>query len=244
RRNNFAAVNAYRHCDAALRMLEAVGFPPMTYFAANVTAGTYPLRVVHRAPIRPGPAVYDGRAVNAQVIGDELGDPSVVGELRFALADLSDLGTRPPSPTIAPLGIVTEARFVWHELCHALLIASTGTPEFPFAHSAGDALAAVICDLDSRIGELAPAARGVTFPWVQAPRRHDRLATDGWAWHGTIYSSVRDMRDPGGYLGEQVLSSTLWRLYLALGGDAVQGNSNVPDLPARRRAAAYTAYLV
>src|SRR5262249_41035880 len=124
------------------------------------------------------------------------------------------------------------------------LIASTGTPEFPFAHSAGDALAAVICDLDSRIGELAPAARGVTFPWVQALRRHDRLATDGWAWHGTIYSSVRDMRDPGGYLGEQALSSTLWRLYLALGGDAVQGNSNVPDLPARRRAAAYTAYLV
>jgi hypothetical protein len=93
------------------------------------------------------------------------------------------------------------------------------------------------------VSELQPAWRGVTFPWVQALRRHDRRAAEGWGWHGSLYSPIRDMRDPGGYQGEQVLSSTLFRLYRALGGDAVQPDTT-PDLAARRSAAAYTVYLV
>ena len=236
RSNHFAAVSAYYHCDAAFRMIEALGFPPANYFAANVAAGKFPIRVVHRAPISPGRAVFDGRTVNAQVVPVIPRNDNVVDELRFAFADLSD-------PVAAPLGIAADARFVWHEFCHALLIAATGAAEFPFAHSAGDALAAIICDLDSRIGELAPAWRGVTFPWVEALRRHDRAVGEGWGWHGSLYSPVRDMRDPAGYRGEQILSSTLFRLYRALGGDAKLASS-APDLVPRRAAAAYTVYLI
>jgi hypothetical protein len=231
RSNHFAAVSAYYHCDAAFRMVEALGFMPVDYFAA----GQFPVRVVHRAPIPPGRAVFDGRTVNAYVEGDPR--PNVVGEMRFAFADLSD-------PVTAPLGIAADARFVWHEFGHVLLIAATGYPEFLFAHSAGDALAAVICDLDSHIGELAPGWRGVTFPWVEALRRHDRAVGDGWGWHGSLYPpSGRDMRDPAGYRAEQILSSTLFRLYRALGGDATLWN-NAPALATRRAAAAYTVYLI
>jgi hypothetical protein len=234
RSNHFAAVSAYYHCDAAFRMVDALGFPPTQYFAANVAAGKFPVRVVHRAPIRPGRALFDGRTVNAQVPWDPA-EPFLVDEMRFAFADLSDLA--------APIGIAADARFAWHEFGHALLIAATGEPEFRFAHSAGDALAAIICDLDSRIGELAPAWRGVTFPWVEALRRHDRDVGKGWGWHGSLYSPIRDMRDPAGYRGEQILSTTLFQLYRALGGDAVLLNG-APDLPARRSAAAYTVYLI
>jgi hypothetical protein len=234
RSDDFAAVSAYYHCDAACRMVEALGFSLADYFAANVAAGEFPLRLVHRAPIRPGRAVFDGRTVNAQVVGG--GGSHVVGEIRFAFGDVSDWAR-------APLGIAADARFAWHEFGHVLLIAATGEPEFPFAHSAGDALAAIICDLDSRIGELAAPWRGVTFPWIEALRRHDRKPDDGWAWHGSLYSAIRDVRDAGGYRGEQILSSTLFRLYRALGGDALRV-ANVPDLVRRRAAAAYTVYLI
>ena len=234
RSNHFAAVSAYRHCDAAFRMVAALGFPLAQYFAANVAAGRFPIRVVHRAPIRPGPAVFDGRTVNAQVVADSV--PSVVGEMRFALADLSDTVT-------GPLGFAADVRFAWHEFSHALLIAATGQPEFSFAHSAGDSLAAIICDLDSRVGQLAAGWRGVTFPWVESLRRHDRAVQVGWGWHGSLYSETRDIRDPAGYRGEQILSSTLFRLYKALGGDATRPD-NTPDLVTRRAAAAYTVYLI
>lgn len=234
RQNHFAAVSAYYHCDAAFRMVEALGFPLADYFAANFAADRFPIRVVHRAPIRPGPAIFDGRTVNAQVVGDSL--PHVVGEMRFALGDLSDT-------VKGPLGIAADARFAWHEFSHALLIAATNHPEFMFAHSAGDAFAAIICDLDSRVGELAAEWRGVTFPWVEALRRHDRAVEDGWGWHGSLYPPRGSIRDPAGYRAEQILSSTIFRLYRALGGDAVRGNT-APNLVARRAAAAYTVYLV
>jgi hypothetical protein len=229
--NDFGAVSAYVHGDAAFRMVEALGFPAAEYFAPNVAAGQWPMRLVHRAPIRPGRAAFDGRTVNAQVAADV--QPGVVREFRFAFGDLSDVD--------APLGIAADTRFVWHEHCHALLIAATTSPEFGFAHSAGDALAAIICDLDSQI--QAWPWRGVTFPWVEALRRHDRLAVDGWAWHGSLYSEKRDIRDPGGYRGEQILSSTLFRLFQTLGGDATLVGG-VPDLVVRRAAAAYTVYLI
>ncbi len=246
RTNDFAAVSAYYHCDAAFRMVEALGFPLAEYFAANVQAGLFPIRVVHRAPIRPGRAVFDGRTVNAQVPWDP-DAPHLVGEIRFAFGDLSD-------PVAAPLGIAADARFAWHEFGHVLLIAATGEPEFKFAHSPGDALAAIICDLDSTIAASQATApwRGVTFPWVEALRRHDRDVADGWGWHGSLSDPRihevdpedyrRDIRDPDGYWAEQILSSTLFRLYLALGGDAWNGTA--PDLPTRRAAAAYTVYLI
>lgn len=243
RSNYFAAVSAYYHCDAAFRMVEALGFPLAEYFAANVAAGQFPIRVVHRAPIRPGPAVFDGRTVNAQVVRAPA--PSVVGEMRFALGDWSDAWATSGPRAGNPVGIAADARFAWHELGHVLLIASTGELEFRFAHSAGDALAAIICDLDSSVAELAPGWRDVTFPWVQTLRRHGRAVNDGWGWHGTLYdrATYGDMRDPAGYRAEQLLSSTLFRLYQALGGNAVRASGS-PDLTARRAAAAYAVYLV
>ena len=238
RTDNFAAVSAYHHCDGAFRMVEALGFPLAKYFSENVKWNKFPIRVVHRAPIRPGPAVFDGRTVNALVVGDKL-RPQVVGEIRFALGDLSDRIKN-------PIGIATDARFAWHEFGHVLLIAATGKPEFPFAHSAGDTLAAIICDLDSVAAAVKPAKawRGVTFPWVEALRRHDRPVDKGWAWHGSLYdrATYADLRDPSGYRAEQILSSTLFRLYLSLGGDA--WNGSLPNRAARRAAAAYTVYLV
>lgn len=237
RTDNFAAVNAYHHCDAAFRMVEALRFPLAQYFSENVKWNEFPVRVVHRAPIRPGPAVFDGRTVNAQVVRGA--HPHVVGEIRFALGDLSDKIKN-------PIGIATDARFAWHEFGHVLLIAATGEPEFRFAHSAGDTLAAIICDLDSVAAATKPAKpwRGVTFPWVEALRRHDRLVGTGWAWQGSLYdrATYADMRDPAGYRAEQILSSTLFHLYQALGGDAWKGD--LADRPARRAAAAYTVYLV
>jgi hypothetical protein len=243
RSDHFAAVSAYRHCDAAFRMVEALGFPLAEYFAGSVAAGRFPIRVVHRAAIGPGPGLLDGRIVNAQVVRADA--PHAVGEIRFALGDLSDAWATSSPAAGNPVGIAADPRFVWHELGHVLLIAATGEPEFRFAHGAGDALAAVICDLDSRVASQAPAWRGVTFPWVQALRRHDRTVATGWAWHGTHYdrATYGDMRDPAGYRAEQLVSSTVFRLYRALGGDATQPDG-APDLVRRRAAAAYTVYLV
>ena len=81
-------------------------------------------------------------------------------------------------------------------------------------------------------------------------RRHDREVTDGWGWSGTLYEKPNPTyppRDPAGYNSEQILSSTLFRLYRAVGGDAVCPNDTgvlVADLDARRAAAYYVAYLI
>jgi hypothetical protein len=238
RTDHFAGVSAYRHCDAAFRMVAALGFPLAEYFRPNHDAGKFPIRVVHRAPIPPGRGLFDGRTVNAQVTRDP--SPHVVGEMLFALGDLTDAVAN-------PIGIAADARFTWHELGHVLLVAATGELEFRFAHSAGDALAAVICDLDSQVAaspQLAPW-RGVTFPWVEALRRHDHRAEDGWAWHGSLYdvATYGEIRDPAGYRAEQIVSATLFRLYLALGGAAELSGGQTAYL-ARRAAAAYTAYLI
>ncbi|WP_439580592.1 hypothetical protein, partial [Elioraea sp.] len=71
----------------------------------------------------------------------------------------------------------------------------------------------------------------------------------GWSWHGTLHPpAYPDPRDPGGYAAEEILSSTLFRLYRALGGDAMlgvgAGEDDEPDRPRRRAAADYVAYLI
>jgi hypothetical protein len=133
-----------------------------------------------------------------------------VSELRFALGDYADT-------IFHPLGIATDVRWVWHEFCHALLVASTGELEFPFAHSAGDALAAINGDPGSRY-PIGNPLRGVTFPFIATIRRHDRKVEDGWGWHGTFYlvDDYPSALDPAGYIAEQILSSTLFRLYASL----------------------------
>jgi hypothetical protein len=260
RTNEFAAVNAYWQLDTMMRRLELFGLP----FASYAPTFFPKLWAIHRAAIRPGPG-GDGRCINAQVriVPDDRGlgapqPPQHKLEFRFALADL------PPRPEAAPLGIACDARWVWHEFGHALIAGATGVLELPFAHSCGDALAAINCDPGSALAlaiyneeslEAASGlpsyafihARGVTFPWVTLPnRRHDRKASKGWSWAlplGEAAGYHQDQGDEGGYHREQVLSSTLFRLYRALGGDALDDDDD-PDVDRRRIAADYTTYLI
>jgi hypothetical protein len=256
RTNEFAAVNAYYHCETMFQMLDDFGLP-LAGFPANYQL---PARVIHRASIRPGSG-SDGNTINAQlrIIPSVIKLPPVSGciagqaqqpqvQFRFALADLQlDPGTLLKS--LAPLGIACDIRIVWHEFCHALIAAATDRVEFPFAHSAGDALAAINCDPDSQLaqGEWAHRYRGVTFPWTAyANRRHDRKAVDGWSWSGPLGTAQgyhHDIRDPFGYAREQVLSSTLFRVYQAIDGDAVTA-TGATDVARRRAAAEYVTYLI
>jgi hypothetical protein len=256
RTNEFAAVNAYYHCETMFQMLEEFGLP-FTGFPANYQL---PARVIHRASIQPGSG-SDGNCINAQLriipalvtalptsgcLADQAQQAQV--QFRFALADLElDPGSLPKP--LAPLGIACDVRIVWHEFCHALIAAATDRVEFPFAHSAGDSLAAINCDPESQLsqGALAHSYRGVTFPWTAyANRRHDREAREGWSWSGplgTAHGYHHDIRDPFGYAREQVLSSTLFRFYRAIDGDAVTAAGAV-DLVRRRAAAEYATYLI
>jgi hypothetical protein len=157
--DNFAAVNAYHHCDALFRMVAGMGFTISSYFNGT----TFPVRVDHRATI--GTACPGGACVNAQAPGNAAGTGS--DGFRFAL-----------QATGAPVGIACDWRVVLHEFGHALLWDSVNSANFGFAHSAGDSLGAILNDP----GSLAPD-RFVTFPWTIITRRHDRPVAS-WAWGG------------------------------------------------------------
>jgi hypothetical protein len=238
RTNHFAAVSAYRHADAMMRMVDDLGLAPAF---ADLER---PITIVHRAKLPTGRAAHDGRAVNAFVIPDVGSGPQPWrATLLFGLGDLTD--------DRFPLGMAADPRWMWHEFCHILLLASTGSTEFGFAHSAGDALAAIMSDPESRLGRDHPHTRGVTFPFVATPRRHDRCPTCGWGWAGTLYDRPRasgaryvySASDPAGYRAEQILSSTLFRLYTATGGNAILVGGQ-PDVARRWGAAHYVAYLI
>ena len=157
--DNFAAVNAYHHCDALFRMVAGMGFTISSYFNGT----TFPVRVDHRATI--GMFCSGGNCVNASAPGNATGTGS--DGFRFALAALSQ-----------PVGIACDWRVVLHEFGHTLLWDSVNSANFGFAHSAGDSLAAILNDP----GSLAPD-RFITFPWITGARRHDRPVTS-WAWGG------------------------------------------------------------
>lgn len=265
RTNDFAAVNAYYHLDRMFYRLEKFGLPFQSYAPAFYQKAD----VIHRAAIHPGPG-GDGRCINAQIRVRPGEQPTASTpadglhrlEFRFALADLSLRPGAPrrfvqdTAPSIPqkehphryPLGIACDVRWIWHEFGHALIAGATGDLELRFAHSVGDALAAINCDPDSVLAQSPWAGkyRGVTFPWVNAPlRRHDRKAADGWSWTrrlGRAQGYREDMGDVAGYRREQVLSSTLFRLYGAVGGDAVR--SGMPDVARRQVAADYVTYLI
>ena len=100
--DNFAAVNAYHHCDALFRMVAGMGFTISSYFNGT----TFPVRVDHRATI--GTACPGGACVNAQAPGNTAGTGS--DGFRFAL-----------QATGASVGIACDWRVVLHEFGHALL---------------------------------------------------------------------------------------------------------------------------
>lgn len=203
----FAAVCAYHHCDGVFRMLETWGLPVRSVFDGT----RFPVAVDHRD--------YGGSAspeVQAWAHGNEWGtgvESFSFGAGKHSCPDAADA-----------VGIAADRRVVLHEFCHGLLRDAVGQEHLGFAHSAGDSLAAILCDPSSR----APV-RGETFPWLGWDRRHDRNVADGWAWGGRL----------GGvdYGGEQVLSTTLFRAYLIAGGDS-------PDITEREKAAEHLAYLI
>jgi hypothetical protein len=264
RTNQFAAVNAYSRATEFTRRLLACGFNPKT----DLRYLKFPLDVHYRGGIHPGGE--DGQTVNAQVrwISPPVKEPGVAipgtAEISFALADLrlnprgarvTPQGTTPDPPSRAfatPLGIAADARWAWHEWCHVMLAGATGSLEFEFAHSAGDALAAILADPDSALATESDW-RGRTFPWVTLPDRfHARKVTEGWGWTGTkfqrerFFAAARHECEKEAYWSEQIHSSTLFHLYRALGGDSetIHNFEVVPDRDLRGSVADYTVYLI
>jgi hypothetical protein len=200
----FAAVNAYHHCDAIFRFIEGLGIPLSDYFDGT----QFPVPVDHDAL---------GKAVNAQAPGNSTGDGS--GGFLFGRA-----------ATGTDVGIAADVRVVWHEFGHALLWDHVRSPNFGFAHSAGDAIGAILYDPGTKAGD-----RFETFPFMEASaglsRRHDRPVTAGWAWGGPVHIDDRQ------YGSEQILSTTLFRLYQACGGED-------SDPTVQQFAARYVVYLI
>jgi hypothetical protein len=196
-------VNAYYHVDGFFRMVRDIGYSIAELFDGTIRNPGFPVPVDFRA-------LND--AVNAQGLGNSTMDGS--GGFLFGLAAAGTL-----------VGIADDPRVVAHEFCHALLWDAVNSPNFGFAHSAGDSIGVVLNDP----GSEAPD-RFVTFPWVTAvARRHDRPVAGGWAWGGT--------NDTGGYNSEQILSTTLFRLYQSIGGDS-------GDFNTQQWSAQYVVYLI
>jgi hypothetical protein len=193
RTNNFAAVNAYYHCDRFFRLLQDLGFSLSSYMGGT----TFPSTVDHRGQMNTA----NGVEVNAHCLGTGSG-----GILRttFALADTGNI--------VNPIGIACDWRVVLHELGgHGVLYNHVNWQNFGFAHSAGDSFAAILNDPETQ----APN-RFVTFPWVNIGRRHDRAVAAGWGWGGVNDTGA------GGYSSEQILSTTHFRIYRSIGGDSSQ----------------------
>ncbi len=206
RSNHFAAVNAYYNCERVFQLVERLGFSVADYFPNT----KFPTRVDHRGHY--GKTKPLGIEINAHCAADESG--TGIAYTTFSLAD-----TRNPK---RPIGIACDWRVVLHELLgHGVLYNHIGSPRFKFSHSAGDSFAAIVNDPDSKACD-----RYATLPWLSGlpkdqQRRHDRTAADGWGWGGDIAMHPLDPdKDWGGYNNEQILSSTMFRFYRAIGGDS------------------------
>jgi len=156
-----------------------------------------------------------GGQVNAAAPGNTAGNG--LGSLVFGVAK--------PGTGV---GIAADARVVIHELGHAVLWDHVDSPNFGFAHSPGDSLGAILFDPIS----IAPD-KEETFPFMKESaglsRRHDRKVEEGWGWFGPNWDDQ--------YGGEQVLSTTLFRVYKAAGGGSTE--------PAEKMfASRYVAYII
>jgi zinc metalloprotease ZmpB len=155
RTDDFAAVNAYYHCDRFFRTVRDIGFNIPSYFDGTA----FPVPVDHHAL---------GNVINAQCRGNTLSNG--IGSVVFSLADLSN----------PPLGIAADWRVVLHELGgHGILWDHVDSPNFGFSHSAGDSIAVILNDPETQAPD-----RFVSFPWVNIGRRHDRPVAGGWGWGG------------------------------------------------------------
>lgn len=176
---------------------------------------------------------------------------------KLPLAEAAAASTTPPAERMKAqyLSVASDPRWAWHEFGHVMNFASTGELEFPFAHSAGDALAAIACDPTSRLasaGDPDAAIRHVTYPWIQVPgRSHGRSALHGYGWCGCRNISRLNFtasleRYHHSYFGEQLMSSSLFRLYRSLGGDTRDADAALAhdDEAVRLSASDYCIYLI
>ena len=194
RTDEFAAVNAYYHNDRFFDLVADLGFP-LTGAGGYFGGTSFPVEVDHRGL---------GNAINAHCIGDGDG----IDHTCYALADATD--------TANPIGIASDWRVVLHELGgHGILYDHVNSANFGFSHSAGDSFAVILNDYVSEWHNGAPLDRFILAPFVPAvPRRSDRTVASGWGWGGA--------NDVGGYSSEQILSTTLFRVYRSIGGDSSQ----------------------
>ena len=158
RTDNFAAVNAYYHCDRLLP------HGPRSGLRTSPAISTTPR---FRTGGSPRLGERDQRAVPWQFTGQR-------HRLRAVRA------CRPGS---GPLGIACDWRVVIHEIGgHGILWDHVDSPNFGFAHSAGDSLAAILNDPDTQIpaptassrSRGSPSAAGTT---VQSPAGDGAAAT-------------------------------------------------------------------
>ena len=178
---NFAACNAYHHCDGMFRLIQGMGIDVGTYF--NNTDFPVPVdpHVLFRDQFgNPAP-------VNAAAPGNTAGNG--LGRLVFGLA-------RPNST----FGISADVRVVIHEFGHAVLWDHVDSPNFGFAHSPGDSLAAILHDPHSKAPD-----RFETFPFMNESaglsRRHDRDVAPrlGLVWkplEHTVWRRAGPIDDP------------------------------------------------
>ena len=152
------------------------------------------------------------------------------------------------------LSVACDPRWAWHEFGHVLAYAGTGELELPFAHGVGDGLAAIAADPGSQLAlDPEAPARFITYPWIEVPgRSHGRDARrEGYCWCGArnlvrLNFDAPVERYHHSYFGEQLMSSSLFRLYRSLGGDtrSATDTDDATDLQVRLEASDYCIYLV
>ncbi len=201
--------------DAAFAAMEDLGFTLTTYLPGQVANGRWPLPIDGSCGAAPGVTVN--------------------------VTDWASVLTFGAPANTASGGV--DRRVVFHEVFgHVVLLNRVGQLNLPFAHSFGDGIAAILADVD-----MVDRADFRTFPFThpadanvfdtgdEFARRHDRVPTAGknWGWGAGIHPAGFSL---DAYREEQKLSSTLFRLYRALGGDS--SNASV-----RRNAARITTWL-
>ncbi|MBV9097294.1 MAG: hypothetical protein JO079_04470, partial [Frankiaceae bacterium] len=201
RTNDFAAANAYFHADNLFDVIESLGFALPTYFDGT----TFPVHLDHRSHY------YDpnGIEINAFCNGD--GQSDGIGMVGYCLSDTTN--------TTQPLGRSVDKWVHWHELGgHGILWDHVNSANLGFSHSAGDSMAAFQNDPESQLRGLPQRFQYAPFrTWpVGSDRWFNRDVAAGWGWGGS--------QDQNGYLTEQILATTMFRIYQAIGGDAADVN--------------------
>ncbi len=226
RTNDFGAVNAYYHETELFKTIEDLGFPIATYFDGT----TFPIPVDHRGL---------GDVINAHWSPNGTGGTA---HMCYALCDTTNIAQ--------PLPRAVDAWVHWHEMGgHGTLGDHVGSGNLGFSHSAGDGLAAVQMDPESKLRELGLTERFryapfrpftvVPAPGVPIERRFDR-GVGAWAWGGpVVFDAMGNFLsgDDGGYGSEEILATCHFRIYRSIGGDHA-------DLGRRRFASRVMTYLI